>query len=52
MIDERIDLYIKLAAINKIKAYIKCKYNKIFKEYDEEDDRYLLMAKIKSSLVL
>jgi len=52
MIDERIDLYIKLAAINKIKAYIKCKFNKIFKEYDEEVDRYLLMVKMKSSLVL
>lgn len=52
MLEERIDLYIKLAAINRIKAYIKCKFNKIFKEYDEEVDRYLLMVKIKSSLIL
>lgn len=47
MLDDRIDLYIKLAAINRIKAYIKCRYKKVFNEYDIEVDKYLMMAKIK-----
>ena len=43
--DERIAFYIKKAAINKINAYIKCKFVKVFPEYDKEVDEYLKRAK-------
>ena len=46
-IEYRINLYIKVAAINRIKAYIKCKYRKVFSEYEAEVDRYLMMVKKK-----
>jgi len=49
MIEERIELYIKLAAINKIKGFIKCRFRNIFKEYDTEVDKYIKLAKIKFS---
>jgi len=47
MIEERVDLYIKIAAINRIKAYVKCRNRKVFNEYDAEVDKYLMMARIK-----
>jgi len=43
--DERIDYYIKVVAANKIKAVIKSRTVKVFPEYDEEVDKYLLIAK-------
>jgi hypothetical protein len=45
-----IDYYINLSAINRIKAYIKCRYRKVFPEYEAEVDRYLLMVKLKIKL--
>ena len=43
--EERIDHYLKIVAINKIKAVIKAKLVKVFPEYDEEVDDYLRIAK-------
>jgi hypothetical protein len=43
--EERIDHYLKIVAINKIKAVIKTKLVKVFPEYDEEVDDYLRIAK-------
>lgn len=31
--DERINAYIKKAAVNRINAYIKCRFVKVFPEY-------------------
>lgn len=50
IIDERINYYIRKAAINRIKGYIKCKYNKVFMEYENEVNKYLEIA--KSSLLI
>jgi hypothetical protein len=44
-LEERIDVYIKTAAINKINAYIRCKFVKVFPEYDKEVDEYLKRVK-------
>jgi hypothetical protein len=43
--DERIDAYIKKAAVNRINAYIKCRFVKVFPEYDNEVDEYLRRVK-------
>ena len=43
--EERIDHYLKIVAINKIKAVIKTKLVKVFPEYDEEVDDYIRIAK-------
>jgi len=43
--EERIDHYLKIVAINKIKAVIKAKLVKVFPEYDEEAENYLKIAK-------
>jgi hypothetical protein len=43
--EERINHYLKIVAINKIKAVIKTKLVKVFPEYDSEVDFYLTIAK-------
>lgn len=43
--DERIHFYIKVVAINKIKALIKTKFVKVFPEYNNEVEFYLTKAK-------
>ena len=43
--EERINHYLKIVAINKIKAVIKTKLVKVFPEYDNEVDFYLTIAK-------
>ena len=43
--EERIDHYLKIVAINKIKAVVKAKFIKVFPEYDEEAENYLKIAK-------
>lgn len=43
--EDRIDYYHKIVSANKIKAMIKCKFVKIFPEYDEEVEIYLKKAK-------
>lgn len=45
--EERIDYYIKLVAINKIKANLKARVFKIFPEYDNEVDKYISLGKQK-----
>ncbi len=50
-IENRINLYIRVAAINRIKGYVKCKFRKIFSEYDMEVDRYLMIVKNKKMSV-
>ncbi len=44
---ERIDYYIKLVAVNRIKGYIKSKSLKVFPEYDDEVDKYLILGRQK-----
>lgn len=44
-LEERIEHYLKIVAINKIKAVIKAKFIKIFPEYDKEVEDYLKIAK-------
>jgi len=41
MYDDEIDKYIQLVAVNRIKAYIKSRFVKIFPEYDEEVNKIL-----------
>lgn len=43
--EERIHYYIKIVAVNKIKALIKTKFVKVFTEYDKEVEDYLNIAK-------
>lgn len=43
--EERIDHYLKIVAINKIKAVVKAKFIKVFPEYDNEVEDYLKKAK-------
>lgn len=45
--DERVEFYIKLVAVNCIKAHIKAKTVKVFPEYDVEVDKYLKLGKQK-----
>lgn len=46
MIEDRINYYIEIVAINKIKAFIKCKRDmKKFRKYDNEIDNYIRIAK-------
>ena len=49
-IEYRINLYIKVAAVNRIKGYVKCRFRKIFSEYEAEVDRYLMKVKNKNDL--
>lgn len=43
--EERIDFYIRLIAVNKIKANVRAKFVKVFPEYDAEVDKYLVLGK-------
>jgi len=45
--DERINFYLKIVAANRLKAFIKAKFVKVFPEYDNEVDKYLSLGKLK-----
>jgi hypothetical protein len=43
--EERIEYYIKLVAVNCIKAHMKAKTVKVFPEYDTEVEMYIALGK-------
>lgn len=45
--DERINFYLKIVAANRLKAFIKAKFVKVFPEYDEEVDKYIALGRKK-----
>ncbi len=46
MYEEEINKYLRIVAINRIKAYVKARFIKVFPEYDDEVDRILYNIQI------